>query len=163
MLPVRQIRIVAVPLMTDVPANTALDAPARIFAPGRRSPALFFGGIGLAGQQRLVDVEIAAFEQPRSAGTRSPAISWTMSPGTSRASGTETTRRRAARCLHRDRLAQRLDRILGPDFLNEIEEDADQHDADDDDEAGDIAGRGGYRAGDQQDDDQRVAKAGGKL
>ena len=34
--PVRQMRMVAVPLITDVPANTAFDAPAGLSAPRAR-------------------------------------------------------------------------------------------------------------------------------
>ena len=45
-LPVRQIRIVAVPLITEVPANTALEAPAGFSAPDAVSLALFSAGYG---------------------------------------------------------------------------------------------------------------------
>ncbi len=43
-LPVRQMRIVAVPLITEVPANTALGAPAGFAAPDAASPARFSAG-----------------------------------------------------------------------------------------------------------------------
>jgi hypothetical protein len=42
--PVRQIRMDALPLMTDVPANTAFDAPAGFSAPEAASPASFSAG-----------------------------------------------------------------------------------------------------------------------
>ena len=44
LLPVLQMRIVAVPLMTDVPAKTALDAPAGFSAPDAASLARFSAG-----------------------------------------------------------------------------------------------------------------------
>jgi hypothetical protein len=63
--PVRQIRMVAVPLMTEVPENTTLEAPAGFSCSRSGVADPFLGGIGLAGQQRLVDVEVPAFEQTR--------------------------------------------------------------------------------------------------
>jgi hypothetical protein len=42
--PVRQIRIVAVPLIADVPAKTAFDAPAGFSAPKAASLACFSAG-----------------------------------------------------------------------------------------------------------------------
>ena len=56
--------MVAVPLMTEVPAKTALEAPAGFSAPDAAVADRFLRGIGFAGQQRLVDIEITALEQP---------------------------------------------------------------------------------------------------
>ena len=42
--PVRQTTIVAVPLITEVPAKTAFDAPAGFSAPRAASPACFSAG-----------------------------------------------------------------------------------------------------------------------
>ena len=44
LLPVRQIRMVAVPLMTEVPANTTLEAPAGFFSPEAESLTHFSAG-----------------------------------------------------------------------------------------------------------------------
>ena len=44
LFPVRQIRMVAVPLMTDVPAKTALEAPAGFSAPDAASLTCFSAG-----------------------------------------------------------------------------------------------------------------------
>ena len=87
-----------------------------------------------------------------------------MSPGTSWSIGTETARAVASHgCLDRHRPAQRLDRILRPDFLDEIKGNAEHDDGNDDDKACDVAGCRGQRARDKQDDDQRIAEAGEEL
>ena len=44
LLPVRHTRMVAVPLMTEVPENTTLDAPAGFSAPEPESPTRFSAG-----------------------------------------------------------------------------------------------------------------------
>ena len=44
LLPVRQIRMVAVPLMTEVPANTTLEAPAGFSTPEAESLTDFSAG-----------------------------------------------------------------------------------------------------------------------
>ena len=99
-----------------------------------------------------------------SAGTRSPAISSTMSPGTSWSIGTEQACAVAPYgCLDCHRPAQRLNRILSANFLDEIECYADRDDGNDDDEARDVAGRRGQPARHEQDDDQRIAEAGEEL
>jgi hypothetical protein len=65
--------------------------------------------------------------------------------------------------LDRHRSAQRLDRILGPDFLDKVERHADQDDGPDDEKARDISGNGRQSARREQDEHQRIAKAGQKL
>jgi hypothetical protein len=65
--------------------------------------------------------------------------------------------------LDRHRPAQRLDRILSADFLDEIKCHADRDDGQDDEKARDVAGRRGQPARHKQDDHQRVAKAGEEL
>jgi len=67
------------------------------------------------------------------------------------------------RCLYRYRPAQRLNRILSADFLDEINRHADRDDDHHDQEACDVASRCGQSARHQQDDDQRIAEAGEKL
>jgi len=62
--PVRQITIVAVPLITDVPAKTAFDAPAGSLCPGLHR-LLASRPVWLARKESLVDEKVAAFEQPR--------------------------------------------------------------------------------------------------
>ena len=65
LLPVRQIRMVAVPLMTEVPGKYDVGRARRVFRAGSGVADPFLGGIGFARQQRLVDVEVPAFEQTR--------------------------------------------------------------------------------------------------
>ena len=132
----------------------------RVFRAGRGIADLLLGRIGLARQQRLVDVEIPAFEQPRVGGDKIAGDQF------DNVAGDELLdRHRDARAvapngrLHGDRLAQRLDRVLRPHLLHEIKDDAEHDDAKDDDEACDVTGRGGHRARDQKDDDQRIAEA----
>ena len=162
--PVRQITIVAVPLITEVPAKTALDAPAGIFGARGRIAGLLLGRVGLARQKRLVDEQVAAFEQPR---VRRDEIAGDQFDDIA---GDQLVDRHREACavaphrgLHRHRPAQRLDRILSPDFLDEIKRHADHDDGDDDEETCDVAGRRGQPARDEQDDDQRIAEAGEKL
>ena len=144
--PVRQMRIVAVPLITEVPANTALDAPAGFSAPDAASLALLFGWIGFPGQQRLIDVEIAAFQQARIGGNKIAGDQFDDVAGHQLLGRHRDARAIAAnRRLHRHRAAQCLDRVLRPHLLHEVERDAEHHDGDDDDEARDIAGRRGQR------------------
>ena len=162
--PVRQITIVAVPLITEVPANTAFDAPAGFSAPDGASLALLLGRVRLAGQERLVDEKIAAFEQPRVrrheiAGDQFDDVAGHQLIDRHRQAGAVAPHRR----LHRYRPAQRLDRILSADFLHEIDRHADRDDGHNDQEACNVAGRRRQSARHEQDDDQRVAEAGKKL
>ena len=87
-----------------------------------------------------------------------------MSPGTSWSIGNERhAPLRRHRRLHRHRSAQRLDRILSADFLDEIKCHADRDDGHDDEEARSVAGRRRQPARHEQDNDQRVAEAGEEL
>ena len=53
----------ALPLITEVPMNTALIAASRLsVAPAGGAPGVLFHRIRLAGQQRLLDEEIARFQ-----------------------------------------------------------------------------------------------------
>ena len=61
--PVRQISMVAVPLITEVPENTALEAPAGPSASDAAVADPLFRRIGFACQQRLIDIEVPALEQ----------------------------------------------------------------------------------------------------
>ena len=120
--PVRQTRIVAVPLMTEVPAKTAFDAPAGFSAPAAESAGVLFRRIGLAGQQRLVDEQVAAFEQPRSPparGRRRSVRRCRRGPVVDCDRDGDAVAPNAR--LNRHRAAQRLDRILGAGLLDEIE------------------------------------------
>ena len=126
---------------------------------GALSLACFFRRVGFAGQQRLVDVKVAALQQAReSAGTRSPATGSTMSPGTNRSDRARKSRsRRVGRSPSpRPRRARASTAFLRAYILHEVEHDADQDDADDHNEARRPAGQRGDTAGDQQDHDQRV-------
>ena len=87
--PVRQMTIVAVPLITDVPAKTAFDAPAGFSAPKAASLACFSAGYGSPVRRAWLTKRSRLSSSRESAGTRSPAISSTMSPGTSWSIGTE--------------------------------------------------------------------------
>ena len=56
LLPVQQMTIDAVPLITEVPAKTAFDAPAGFPAPKAASLASLLRRVGLTSQESLVDV-----------------------------------------------------------------------------------------------------------
>ena len=123
-----------------------------------------FRGVGLTRQQCLVDIEIPAFEQPR--------VGWDKIAGDEfdNIAGYELVdRHRDIRSiatngrLHGDRLAQRLNRVLCPNLLDEVEDDAEHDDTNDDDEACHVTSRRGHRTRDEKDDDQRIAEAGEEL
>ena len=76
-------RSVAVPLMTEVPAKTAFDAPAGFSAPNGASLTSFSAGYGSPVSSAWLMKRSRLSSSRPSAGTRSPAISSTMSPGTS--------------------------------------------------------------------------------
>ena len=103
--PVRQTTIVAVPLITEVPAKTAFDAPAGFSAPRAASPACFSAGYGSPVRRAWLTKRSRLSSSRESAGTRSPAISSTMSPGTSWSIGTErlAPSRRTVACTATDR------------------------------------------------------------
>ena len=136
----------------------------RVFRAQGCVTGLLFGRIGLAGQESLVDEKVAAFEQPRVRGNK------IASDQLDNVAGNQLVDRHGEACavapygrLDRHRPAQRLDRILRADFLDEIQRDADRDDGHDDDETRDVAGRRGQCARHEQDDDQRIAEAGQEL
>ena len=125
---------------------------------------LLLGRVRLAGEESLVDEQVAAFKQPR---VRRNQIAGDQLDDVA---GNQLVDRHREACtvaphgrLDRHRPAQRLDRILSADFLNEIERHADRDNGHDDDETRDVAGRRGQSARHEQDDDQRVAEAGEEL
>ena len=77
------------PLITDVPANTAFDAPAGFSAPEGASLACFSAGYGSPVRRAWLTKRSRLSSSREFAGTRSPAISSTMSPGTSCSIGTD--------------------------------------------------------------------------
>ena len=81
--PVATTRTRAVPLRTFVPMEHRVGA---LRERSRRGdgPGTFFGGEPLAGQHRLVDVQVGGVQQEPSAGTSAPADRTTTSPGTIR-------------------------------------------------------------------------------
>src|SRR5208337_1059861 len=89
--PVRHKTMVPVPLMTEVPANTALDAPEGFSAPVALSFASFSAGYGSPVRSAWFTNRSRLSMSRASAGTRSPAMSSTTSPGTSPSIGNDTT------------------------------------------------------------------------
>ena len=100
-----------------------------VFGARRRVAGLLLGRVRLAGQERLVDEQIAAFEQPR---VRRNEIAGDQLDDVAGDQLVDRHREACAvaphGCLHRHRPAQRLDRILRADFLDEIERHADRDD-----------------------------------
>ena len=159
LLPVRQIRMVAVPLMTEVPANTTLEAPAGFFSPEAEFADRFLGGIRLAGEQGLVDIEVTALEQTRIRGNEIAGDQLDDIAGNQLADRNRDGLAVTSDCrLHGHRRAQGRHRILRPDILDKIEDDAQHHDDDDDDESGDATRERGHAGRYQEDDHQRVLK-----
>jgi hypothetical protein len=131
--PVRQIRTVAVPLMTDVPENAR-----RIFHAGSGIAGTLLGGIGLARQQSLVDVMVSAFAQSRVggdeiAGNQLDDIAWHQSADRDRDGSAVASHGR----LHGHRSAKRFHSLLSSNILDKVKDDADHHNDHDHDEAAD--------------------------
>ena len=76
--------------------NAASVAPAISGASTPPSLGALFDRVGLAGQQRLVDEEVARLEHPPVGRHQVARRQQTTSPGTSASPGTVTSRRRAA-------------------------------------------------------------------
>jgi len=105
-----------------------------------------FDRVGFAGQQCLRDKEVVGLQNPpvgrnQIAGAEFNAVAWN-----------KILRRRDAQLPvsphpHRqcDRAAQCLDRPTGAMLLHHVENDAQEHQRDDEDEAQHIAGEGRYR------------------
>ncbi len=136
----------------------------RVFCAQGCVTGVLFGRVGLACEESLVDEKVAAFEQPR---VRRNKIA---SDQLDNVAGNQLVDRHREACtvapygcLDRHRPAQRLNRILSADLLDEIKRYADRDDGHDDNETRDVAGRRGQPARHKQDDDQRVAEAGQEL
>ena len=136
----------------------------RIFGARGRIAGLLLGRVWLAGQERLVDEEIAAFEQPRIgrheiAGNQFDNVAGHQLVDRHRAGW----RRRAARLPAPPPTGAAPQPHSERGLPGRNQRHADRDDGHDDDEARDVAGRRGQSARHQQDDDQRVAEAGEKL
>ena len=64
---------------------------------------------------------------------------------------------------HRNRLAQLFRSRVSSVLLDKIQGDAQENDAGDDEEVGDLPGKRRNRAGHEEDDDQRILEAGEEL
>ena len=112
----------AVPLMTEVPMKTALVAAAGSATGGRQVAGALLGRVGLAGQQRLVDEQVARLEQPR-VGRHQVARGQPHHVAGHQRLDRQLPLRAVAphRRPQADRAPQGVDRVLGPQLLDEVE------------------------------------------
>ena len=121
---------------------------------------VLFGRIGLARQQRLVDVKVARFDQTSIGGNEVTGAEKDDVAG-------DDFRRRDADGLpvaqnlrrERDLVAQPRRGALGPVFLHDVKNHRHENDGGNDDKARNIAGRRRYTCRAQQHKNQRVAEA----
>ncbi len=121
---------------------------------------LLFDWVGLAGEERLVHEEIARREQPAIARHEIPGSKLDHVPRhelVDRNLAAASIAKHAG--LEPHRAAQRVDGILGPALLDDVEHHAQQDDADDNDKARHLTGPGRETAGKQQDEHERIGKA----
>ncbi len=125
---------------------------------GRRRRALF-GGVGLAGEKRFIDIEVARFDQPGIGGYEIAGREKNDIAGHDLRRG-NVDRRSIAKRLggKRDLLAQTLRGVLGLALLHYVEDHGHHHDGGDDDEARNVAGKRRYARGEEQNQDQRIAE-----
>ena len=163
-LPVTQTTARALPVATRVARKTELVAVLAPSAVSPRSRGTLLDRIGFAGEQRLVDGEVARLDEAAVGGHQVAGIEHDDIAGDERLDRHLSDRPVAHHVgLDRDRAGQRLHRVLGLALLNEIEDDAQEHDRGDDGEAGEVAGQSRQAAREEEKQNERIGEAAHEL
>ena len=158
--PVARTSALAVPLTTELPMKTRLGGK-RGLARGRagRRRCVLFGRVGLAGEERFIDIEIARFDQPAIGGHEIAGREKNDVAGHDLRRGNVDRLSIAKRFGgKRDLLAQPLGGVLGLALLRHVENYGHQHNGGDDDEARNVPGERRYGRREEQNQDQRIAE-----